>query len=174
MSSATQSVLVKDAWQTPRNARTFQAFVALTTQEIAARIRQLRADKGNPPQTLVAVELEVSERAYQSWENGEARPNYSSLQKLAAYYGTTSEWILTGSPGQDAPAAAETAPGDARSAQLDRIEAKLDAIMAALEPTATPDAGQQLRQLLADAVDQQAGTSAGSTRPAGRAADGPR
>lgn len=57
------------------------------------RIRELRGDK---PQTLVADEMGVAERTYQGWEQGETKPSYRSLQKLANYFGVPEEFILTG------------------------------------------------------------------------------
>ena len=96
MQPAPQKVFVEDAWQTPRNARTLRAFMALQNEEIAQRLVALRKAKGNPPQTVVASALGVGERTVQSWEQGEAKPGYRSLQKLAAYYGVGEDVILTG------------------------------------------------------------------------------
>src|SRR4051794_25614689 len=96
MSSATQPAFVKDAWQTPRNARTLRAFMALQNEEIAARLRELRKARGNPPQDTVAAELGVGDRTYQTWENAEAKPSYRSLQKLADYFGVGEDFILSG------------------------------------------------------------------------------
>lgn len=123
MSSATQPVYAKDAWQNPRNARTLRAFMALRNEQIAARIRELRAAKGNPPQPLVAAELGVGERTYQTWEQGEAKPGYRNLQRLAEYFGVGEDYILTGREDTDAEPIAEPA-------QLDRVEAKLDRLLA--------------------------------------------
>lgn len=96
MSSATQPGFAKDAWQSSRNARTLRAFMALQNQEIAARIRTLRANKGNPPQPLVADAVGVAERTYQTWEGGEAKPGYRNLERLATYFGVSENYILTG------------------------------------------------------------------------------
>lgn len=90
---ATQPEFAKDSWQTPRNARSLRAFMALRNQEIAARLRELR---GQRPQTTIADELGVAERTYQNWEAGDAKPSYRNLQRLAEYYGVGEEYILTG------------------------------------------------------------------------------
>jgi transcriptional regulator with XRE-family HTH domain len=96
MSTATQATFVKDAWQTPRNARTLRAFMALQQREIGERIAELRKSRGNPPQEVVAQQLGVSYRAYQAWEAGDAKPSYRNLSKLAAFYGVSEEYILLG------------------------------------------------------------------------------
>ena len=119
MSRTTLSKSAKNAWQTPRNHRTLQALMALENQEIARRIAELRKARGNPPQDVVARKLGVGPRTYQAWELGEARPGYSSLEKLATYFGTTEEHILTGM-GE---------PPTSLGAQMNRIEQKLDDLL---------------------------------------------
>jgi transcriptional regulator with XRE-family HTH domain len=136
MASATQQPFAKDSWQTPRNARTLRAYMALRNQEIGARLRDLR---GSRPQTLIASELGVAERTYQNWEAGDAKPSWRNLQKVATYYRVTEEFILTGADGgRDLPA--DVASNDkvedvavefrervnATHSQLDRIEGRLD------------------------------------------------
>lgn len=96
MSSATHAFLAKDAWQSPRNAHTLRAYMALRNQEVASRIRELRKLRGNPPQERVAEALGVGDRTYQTWESGEAKPSYRNLEKLAAFYGVTEGFILEG------------------------------------------------------------------------------
>ena len=103
MSSATPNGFVKDAWQTPRNARTLRAFMALQNQEIAERLKELRKAHGNPPQTDVAEAIGAGERTVQTWEQGEAKPSYRFLQKLAAYYGVGEDYILTGQSKVETP-----------------------------------------------------------------------
>lgn len=93
MQSATQAPFRKDSWQSPRNARTLRAFMALRNQEIGQRLRELRGQK---PQTTVADELGVAERTYQNWEAGDAKPSYRNLQRIAAYFGVGEDYILTG------------------------------------------------------------------------------
>jgi transcriptional regulator with XRE-family HTH domain len=140
MSSAAQVGYANDSWQTARNARTLRAFMALRNTEIAARIRQLRSDRGDPPQTLVAEAIGVSERAYQTWEAGEARPVYRNLERLAAYYGVTEDFILTGRVG-------DGSSGGFHEAQLTRIEAKLDELLRRM-----PGDQQDLGTYIAEAV----------------------
>src|SRR5690242_2674549 len=86
----------KDAWQTPRNTRTFRAVMALRQQEIAGRVRELRQRRGNPPQDAVARDLGVSLRAYQAWEAGETRPAYRNIERMAEYYGVSADYVLSG------------------------------------------------------------------------------
>src|SRR3954469_24020612 len=119
MQSSTQAGFAKDSWQTPRNARSLRAFMALRNQEIAARLRELR---GKKPQTTVADELGVAERTYQNWEAGEAKPSYRNLQRLAEYFGVREDYILAG--------ASEHAPSP--FAGQDAIADRLDAIERAL------------------------------------------
>jgi transcriptional regulator with XRE-family HTH domain len=96
MSTTTHRARVQDAWQTPRNARTLRAFMALQNQDIAERLKDLRRARGNPPQTTVASRIGIGERTYQTWEQGEAKPSYRNLERLAEYYGVTEDFILTG------------------------------------------------------------------------------
>lgn len=100
MSDAAQGAFAKDSWQTPRNARTLRAYMALQNQEIGARLRELRRGR---PQTAIAEALEVSERAYQNWEAGDAKPSYRNLQRLAEFYGVGEDYILTGSNPTETP-----------------------------------------------------------------------
>lgn len=140
MSSTPMQVRVRDAWQTPANARTLataMALKALKKEEIAERLRELRAQRGNPSQRTVAEEIKVGWRTYQSWELAAARPNHRHLEAVADYYGVTLEYILEGVLAAD-PAAEAT--------QLDRIEALLHEILNRLDAgtgsparTAPPD-----------------------------------
>lgn len=67
--------------------------MALQNQEIGDRIRELR---GRRPQTSVAKAINVGERTYQTWEGGEAKPSYRSLERLAEFFGVTESYILDG------------------------------------------------------------------------------
>jgi transcriptional regulator with XRE-family HTH domain len=96
MSSTPNAFLAKDSWQTPRNARTLRAYMALHNQEIAERLKELRASKGNPPQKLVAARIGIEPRTLQTWEAGDAKPSYRNLEPLARFYGVSEEFILTG------------------------------------------------------------------------------
>lgn len=96
MSSTPNAFLAKDSWQTPRNARTLRAYMALRNQEIAERLKELRASKGNPPQKTVAARIGIETRTLQTWEAGDAKPSYRNLEPLARYYGVSEEYILTG------------------------------------------------------------------------------
>lgn len=171
MSSATKSGFVKDAWQTPRNRRTFRAYMALQNSEIGARLRELRKQRGNPPQQTVAERVGVSYRSLQAWEAGETKPNYGSLQKLAVYYGVSEEHILMG--GADL---APVEPVD--QDQLDRIEQKLDRQYAMLsqlltklttdEAISAMEEGARVLEELAQTQPTGRGESAGTRRASGR------
>jgi hypothetical protein len=84
---------------------------------VASRIKALR---GPRPQPLIAAEVGVTLRAYQSWEagGGIAWPN---LQRLAEIHGVSTNWLEHG----------DEKPHAARS-QLDRIEHKLDEVLGRL------------------------------------------
>ncbi|HTE60412.1 MAG TPA: helix-turn-helix transcriptional regulator [Solirubrobacteraceae bacterium] len=100
--------------------------MALQNQEIGRRIAELRKAKGSPPQTLVAAALGVGERTYQTWESGEAKPSYRSLQLLAAYYGVGEDYILTGNvapPATPDPSNGSSSEAVEVRARLERIEA---------------------------------------------------
>lgn len=112
----TQPDFANDSWQTHRNARTLRRFMALRQAEIGERIAQLRHDRGNPPQEVVAQQIGVSYRSLQSWEAGAAKPSYRNLEKLAAYFGVSEEFILMGEVDPTAPR---------HVTQLDRIEEAL-------------------------------------------------
>lgn len=70
--------------------------MALQAQQIAERIQDMRAQRGNPPQPIVAAAVGVSLRTYQNWEAGDAIPRHLNLERLAGYYGVSEEYILTG------------------------------------------------------------------------------
>jgi transcriptional regulator with XRE-family HTH domain len=131
MTTATQDGYAKDSWQTPRNARTLRAYMALRNQEIGGRLRELRGEK---PQTAVADELGVAERTYQGWEAGETKPSYRNLQRLADYYRVREEFILTGTSDTPSPFPADPETADERWARLEAaVEAHADIIRALLE-----------------------------------------
>ncbi|HWX46001.1 MAG TPA: helix-turn-helix transcriptional regulator [Solirubrobacteraceae bacterium] len=94
-------------------------------REVGARIKQLR---GPRPQPVVADKVGVTLRAYHAWEAGESGIAWRNLQKLAAVFGVSENYLLYGS---EEPRGAET--------QLDRIEEKLDDILSRL-PEADPGA----------------------------------
>jgi transcriptional regulator with XRE-family HTH domain len=148
MTDAAQATFAKDSWQTPRNARTLRAFMALRNQEIGARLRELRHGR---PQTAVAEALEVSERAYQNWEAGDAKPSYRNLQRLAEYYGVGEDYILSG--GQlpaETPAPFDGSIREQLAEMGKAIEKQADALVTqagVLEELR--DAVQDLRELIA-------------------------
>jgi transcriptional regulator with XRE-family HTH domain len=99
------------------------ALALMANEEIAQRLRDLRASRGNPPQTAVAAAMGVGHRTYQTWENGEARPNYNGLKRAARYYGVSVDYITEG---------VVDAPPENDSTQLDRIELMLQEVLSRL------------------------------------------
>lgn len=129
MSSAAQPDFAKYSSRRARNARTLRAYMALRNQEIAQRIKELREARGQPPQPIVAAAVGVSLRTYQNWEGGDAKPEYRNLESLAAYFGVSEEFILTGTERKPVPK--EGTPDlfvgpDDISKRLDRIERMLE------------------------------------------------
>lgn len=106
--------------------------MALQNEEIAQRLVALREAKGKPPQTAVAAALGVGERTVQSWEQGEAKPGYRSLQKLAAYYGVGEDFILTGQ-GRPVTPDLSLAKRDGDSDELGRIATRLERLEIAVQ-----------------------------------------
>lgn len=136
MQAIARNTFVQDSWQTPRNARTLAAYMALQNREIGERISALRKSKGNPPQEIVAQKLDVSNRAYQSWEAGDSKPSWRNLTKIAKFYKTSEEFILVG----DEPEV------PAEPTQLDRIELQLAVILGVLEKQVGADVLEAVRQ----------------------------
>lgn len=66
-----------------------------TYKEQGARLRQMRRQK-RVSQETVAREVGVTMRGYQAWERGEARPQVHRLERLAAYFETTPDFIEYG------------------------------------------------------------------------------
>ena len=57
------------------------------------RLKELRKEK-NLSQTELAKDLEVSQRSVSSWETGFRQPDFETLEKLAKYFGVTSDYLL--------------------------------------------------------------------------------
>lgn len=152
MSSTTQNPCVQPAWRDNRNARTLRAFMALRNQDIADRLKQLRADKGNPPQTTVAKAIDVGERTYQSWEQGDAKPSYRNLQALAEYYGVGEDYILTGQSQAETPNPFRLS--DQMDGGFDEFRAHVSGIHARLDQLKAEQRDQ--RRLLEQATSERA------------------
>jgi transcriptional regulator with XRE-family HTH domain len=97
--------------------------------EIAARIKELRAQRGNPPQEAMAQRLGISMRTYQNWESGAVKPAYRNLETLAAFHGVSEDYILSGRTENDETPTPDM-PEWAR-----RLEEKLDLLLSRV-PTA--------------------------------------
>lgn len=101
MSTPTRELFTHDAWQTTRNARMFRVLVAARNGEIAKRLRWLRQQKSvTQPEAAQSVGARL--RTLQLWEAGSTLPESKTLRRIAAFYGTTTQWILHGDDG-DAP-----------------------------------------------------------------------
>jgi transcriptional regulator with XRE-family HTH domain len=88
---------------------------------IGERLRQLRRPiAGTDPvryeivQPTVAAVADISLRAYQAWEGGEAEPDWENLKRVAEWHGVDPNWIMQ---------------GDTEPSHLDRVEAKLDLLL---------------------------------------------
>ena len=56
----------------------------------------------------LTTELELSNSAVSEWKKGKSKPSTEAVVKIAAYFGVTTDYILTGKkPDQAAPAAQE-------------------------------------------------------------------
>lgn len=135
MQAFAKEPFARDSWQTPRNARTLAAYMALRNSEIGARISALRKDRGGMPQEIVAQKLGVSNRSYQAWEAGDTKPSWRNLEKLAKFYGVTEEYILLGSELVQRSTSAES--------QLDQIERAVEVLTDRVEAL-TLEVRQQL------------------------------
>lgn len=63
--------------------------------QIVARIKYLAAVRGVPMETLYA-DCKISSSAVSQWKSGTTKPSFNSVQKIATYLGTTSEYLLFG------------------------------------------------------------------------------
>lgn len=57
------------------------------------RLKQLREEKGVSQKDL-AANLQVTERAVQYYETGDREPTIKNIEKLATYFGVTTDYIL--------------------------------------------------------------------------------
>lgn len=94
--------------------------MAIESQAIGRRIAELR-NQAHLTQPVVAERVGVSLRAYQKWEAGKTRPNWTNLEHLAEVFGVKEDEIIG------------DATLDDEASQLSRMENKLDWIMDALD-----------------------------------------
>lgn len=137
---------MQDSWQTPRNARTLAAYMALKNREIGERIVALRKSRGNPPQEIVAQRLAVANRSYQSWEAGDTKPSWRNLSKLAKFYGVTEEFILLG---DELEKSAPTRNGDGQLAEVLELLRRLDERLTVAEQDRSDAQAETLRRAAA-------------------------
>lgn len=60
-----------------------------------ARLRALRKQSGLSPKR-VATLLDCSPRTLARWERGDFEPNVATIAKLAALYGVSAHYLITG------------------------------------------------------------------------------
>ena len=57
------------------------------------RLRELREEKGES-QKAIASYLQITERSLQYYESGDREPSIKNIEKLATYFGVTTDYIL--------------------------------------------------------------------------------
>lgn len=57
------------------------------------RLKELRIEKGLNQRQLGEL-LSVSPRTVSSWEADERRPDFETLEKIAKYFGVTTDYLL--------------------------------------------------------------------------------
>lgn len=57
------------------------------------RLKKLREEAGLT-QTAIAKELETSQPSYQNWETGTRNPSRETIQKLADFFGVSTDYLL--------------------------------------------------------------------------------
>ena len=103
----------------------------------AQRIGELRAAK-RVTQPDVADAVGVTLRAYQAWEAGDGGVGPQNIKKLAAYFGTTPDYIEYGTtPRTSTPdLMAEISAGATTAEQLAEVNSRLNRLQAVLEELA--------------------------------------
>lgn len=94
---------------------------------IGQRIKALR-DPMPQQKVIDNAGLDVTLRAYQAWEAGDSGISWDNLERLAGFFGVTTEYLLSGVERRASPD------------QLDRIESKLDEALSMLHASAALDA----------------------------------
>lgn len=130
--------------------------MALEDKARGQRISQMRKQRRLTQQAM-AEKLEVSYRAYQTWEAGKM-PEWPNVEKLAKFFRVKPESII-----------GEDGLGPADVPQLDRVEAMLEAIMGHLGIELPGDLGDP-----AEALEREleAAAQPSDSRNAGNAATG--
>lgn len=115
--TSTHSRCAQNATTRPRTVHSLAELrMALEDKARGQRIAQMRKRRRMTQQAM-AEALDVSYRAYQTWEAG-TMPEWSNVEKLAKFFRVKPEAII-----------GETEPAPEEAPQLDRIEAKLDRIL---------------------------------------------
>lgn len=129
-------------------------------QDFSKRLRKLRGPK---PQPVIAAEVGVGLRTYQNWEEAANAPEWDNLQRLAAVFGVSENYLLYG---EEEPKGPQT--------QLDHIAEALERIelLLRLLVKTAPQAkrGRAAQPLLETARKQQVRAQARSHK----AADAPK
>jgi transcriptional regulator with XRE-family HTH domain len=86
----------------PRNFRTFLLMQQFAAQEIGARIRQARKERGLTQDQLADLVTGFSKRSLQDYESGKTIP-YAHLTELGVILRRTTEWFLYGDEPEEEP-----------------------------------------------------------------------
>lgn len=80
-------------------------------------LKSLRENKKLRQSDLATI-LDISQQAYQRYENGTSEPNGDGLSKLADFYGVTTDYLLGREQGE--PSAVEKLAGEFNMTALER------------------------------------------------------
>ena len=115
-------VTQKHAATNARNFRTFLLMQQFAAEEIGARIRQARKERGLTQDELADLASGFSKRSLQDYESGKTIP-YKHLQELGRLLNKPTEWFLYG----------DVATKPEWEARFDEMQEQLAAILAHLE-----------------------------------------
>jgi transcriptional regulator with XRE-family HTH domain len=104
--------------QTPRSLRTFLLVQQFAAEEIGARIKQARKERGLTQEELAEM-ASFSTRSLQDYENGVTIP-YRHMAEISRLLGRPVEWFLYGDGGGEP---------DELTAKVERIEALLEELL---------------------------------------------
>lgn len=89
--------------------------------DFANRLKSLRNNRG-VTQTKLAEYLNVSQNAIYNWENGKREPSFSMLEKIAAFYDVSIDYLL----GTEIKYEATSNYEDIRNDYIDTLAAHFD------------------------------------------------
>lgn len=62
-------------------------------QVFSVRLKELRLQHGLTQKEL-AEQIGIKQNSYSDWENGECKPNYEKLEKLADFFDVSLDWLF--------------------------------------------------------------------------------